>query len=236
MKRLFTKTAVIVAALVAAAGCRGEDPLTVAPESLTLHYGEKEMITTNAGRPVFSSEDDYHAAVDAAGLVTAGKVGSTVIRVSAENGNAEVPVTVEPEYSLYPDIDRLIGATMDEVSSVFGPGHNSAPSSGDGTMWGYTNWNRYASVAFLFEGGRVTYALVVVPTTYTQSLASHLRERYTVAGMLDDYFFLLNRDMSVIISLTVYSSTRLSVLYDRYDGTKASGCEAIPSFDGIFDW
>lgn len=231
------KISIIASALLVLCSCGKEkEPLTVTPESLTMYYEGTAQLTTNAEAPTFSAPDEFYATVDANGLVKAGKVGKTKIIVSADNGVVDVPLTIIPAYDLYPDIDPYMGASMSQISSKFGTGYSTSTASGGGTMWTYTDYNKYSNIAFLFEGGKVTQALVALSTTYTSMLTSHLKERYTVAGMLNDYFFLLNHDKSVMIALTVYSNRLLAVLYTPYTESKAGATDIdISAFGGCFE-
>lgn len=223
-------------ALLALCGCgKEQEPLTVTPASLSLRYEDKAQLTTNAGSPTYRTEDEFYATVDAVGLVTAGKVGKTKVVVSAENGVVEVPVTVIPSYDLYPDLDVFIGATPSQVSSKFGTGYTENTGSDGGVTWNYIGYNKYSSIGFHFIGGKVAQVIAAVPTTYAGMLADHLKERYSVAGMLNDYFFLLNHDRSVIVTLTVYSLKQLAVLYDTYDATRSVGHDAgVSLFGDVF--
>ncbi len=201
------------------------DPLTVSPQEIIFYTEGEEQITTNESAAAFSSEDTFYASVDPTGLVTANKVGSTSIIVSGKGETQKIPVIVLSKYSLYPDLDGLIGKPSSDVKSALGSSYVVKENT-----WLYYDLSSYANLGFTYENGVVANAVVLVPTKYTTMLTKHLIERYTVAGMQNDYYFFLNHDEDVVIGLTVYNISYLAVTYLPYsEATKVSGI--MPSFD-----
>ena len=216
-------------------GCQKEAAnLTVSPSEITLYAEGTKAITTNASNATFTSEDDYYAEVDESGLVTANKVGNTKITVSGNGQVKKVPVTIMPQYNLYPDIDVLIGKSKSEVTKLLGSNYKTSTTSGGQEMWTYFSYNSYTVfLGFYFKSnGMVEHAMVAISTSYTSMLTKALIERYNIAGMQNDHYFFLNHGKKVVIALTVYSASALAVMYMENTESKSAGfaedlCEAL---------
>lgn len=197
--------------------------LTVAPESITLYKDGTRQITTNAEDAIFETEDDFYASVDEMGLVTANKVGKTNIFINSSYGEAVIPVTIMPQYSLYPDVDQLVGKSLNDIVRIMGSSYETTSDNGS-IFYTYVAPSSYCDLlSFNTENGICTSILAMIPSEYTNKLVDALAERYTVAGMLNDYFFFLNHDQKTIIAVMVYSYSYLAVLYTEYtEDTKSS--------------
>lgn len=209
-------------------GCQKEAAnLTVSPSEISMYAEGTKEITTNASDATFKSMDEYYAEVDSKGLVTANKVGNTEITVSGNGQVKKVPVTIIPQYNLYPDLDVLIGKSKSDVTKLLGTNYKSSTTSSGQEMWTYASYNSYtAGLGFTFKSnGTVEYAMAAISTSYTSMLTKALIERYTVAGMLNDYYFFLNHGKKVVIGLTVYSANILAVMYMEYSGSKSVGID-----------
>ena len=221
------KTAILIAVILSfLAGCQKEAAnLTVSPSEITLYAEGTKTITTNASNTTFSSKDEYYAVVDETGIVTANKVGKTEITVSGNGQTKEVPVTILPQYDLYPDIDVLVGKSKSEVTKLLGSNYTTSTTSGGQEMWTYISYNSYtAGLGFTFKSnGTVEYAMAAISTSYTSMLTKALIERYNIAGMLNDYYFFLNYGEKVVIALTVYSTSALAVMYMENTESKSAG-------------
>ena len=69
-------------------------------ETQLLYVGDQVRIT--ADRPVaWSAADDFYAAVDADGTVTARHVGTTTVTATADSGSAVCTVEVQPRYDTF---------------------------------------------------------------------------------------------------------------------------------------
>ncbi len=158
-------------------GCQKEAAnLTVSPSEITLYAEGTKAITTNASNATFTSEDDYYAEVDESGLVTANKVGNTKITASGNWQVKKIPVTIMPQYNLYPDIDVLIGKSKSEVTKLLGTNYKTSTTSGGQEMWTYFSYNSYtAFLGFTFKSnGTVEHAMVAISTSYTSRLTKAL--------------------------------------------------------------
>ena len=192
--------------------------LTVTPSDIVLYSEGSTQITTNATDASYLSQDEFYASVEPSGVVTANKVGNTEIIVNSSYGSASIPVTILPKYSLYPDIDGLVGKSLSEVTRVLGSNYEE---SKDGMII-YESPTSYCDyIGATFSGGKCENLLAVVSTSHTSMLTKALIERYLVAGMQNDYYFFLNHDKDVLITLTVYTSKYLAVLYMENTSAKS---------------
>ena len=209
--------------------------LEVTPKSISVYADETMQLTTKnvEGRCKYTSSDDYYATVSATGLVTGKKVGETVIEVSSSGRLVKVPITIMHRYSLYPDVDDLVGATVSDVFKVMGGSdyESSVSSSGEMTYL-FRNPTSYVdAVMFLMKGSFVETIGVLVSTANTSMITKHLRERYTVAGMQNDMYFFLNHGQRVVIAIQVYSSKYILVMYMKYTASKSNNYVDLPEFN-----
>lgn len=197
--------------------------LEVNPSTITVYSEGTSQITTNVEDATFSSVDEFYATVDENGLVTGEKVGETEIMVSSSSGTATIPVTIMHKYSLYPDLDPLVGKTVADMTKLLGSNYESSTSSSGQVSHTYKNPTSYCdAILCMMEGSKIGNVGALISTAYTSMLSKHLIERYTVAGMQNDYFFFLNHDKNVTIVLNVYSYKYLIVLYMPNSSSKAS--------------
>ena len=196
--------------------------LEVNPSEISIYSEGTAHLTTNVEDALFSSKDEFYASVDAAGLVKGKKVGKTEIAVSSKSGSASIPVTIMPQYSLYPDLDGLIGKGLSDITKVMGSDYTSSTTSSGDKMYTYKHPTTYAAaIGFTLTGGVCSNIIVAVSTSYTTKITKHLLERYAVAGMQNDYYFFLNHDKNVVIGMTVYSASLIAVMYIKNTSTKA---------------
>ena len=197
--------------------------LEVNPTDITVYADGTSQITTNVEDATFASADDFYATVDENGLVTGKRVGETEIRVSSSSGTATVPVIIMNKYSLYPDLDLLVGKTVADMTKLLGSNYDTSTSSTGQVSHAYTNPTSYCdAILCMMEGSKIGSVGALISTSNTSMLTKHLLERYAVAGMQNDYYFFLNHDKNVTIALNVYSYKYLIVLYMPYSSTKAS--------------
>ena len=197
--------------------------LEVSPSTITVYSEGTSQITTNVEDATFSSADEFYATVDEHGLVTGEKVGETEIRVSSSSGTATIPATIMHKYSLYPDLDPLVGKTVADMTKLLGSNYDTSTSSSGQVSHAYKNPTSYCeAILCMMEGSKIGTVGALISTANTSMLSKHLVERYTVAGMQNDYYFFLNHDKNVTIVLNVYSYQYLMVLYMPYTPSKAS--------------
>lgn len=216
---------------IAAIACQKQSrptPLTIEPSSVFLYYDGKQQLTANPAEGVtYSSEDEYYAEVDANGLVTGNKVGETNIVASSSNGTVTIPVTVVPQYTLYPELEPIVNASLSEMTSILGTSFRKSSDDGKNT-YTYKEYNNYTTaIVATFINGTCTEIGAIVPTTYVTKLTKYLKERYTVAGMQNDYFFFLNHDKTVMIAMAIYNARYMLAIYMPFTETKSDEIDDI---------
>lgn len=203
--------------------CQKSTPLTVDPSEIVLYSEGTKQITANPSDGVtFTSEDEFYATVDANGLVTANKVGNTNIKVTSSNGMATIPVTVMSKYSLYPELEPIVNAPVSTMTKILGSNYQQGTSSKGETTYTYANFNSYTTgIIATFSNGVCSNIGVVIPTSNMTMFVNYLKERYTVAGMQNDYYFFLDHDKKVVITMTLYNLSYMMAIYMPYTSSKS---------------
>ena len=217
-------------------GCSKENKkLEVTPESISVYSEGTAQITTNVDDAAFSVKDDFYATVDNTGLVTGNKVGETEILVSSSSGTSTIPITILHKYSLYPELDPLVGKTVSEMKQLLGSNFESSTSSSGTLTYAYKNPTSYCEIIMCsMEGSKIASAGALIPTSNMTKLTNYLKERYVIAGMQNDNYFFLNHDKDVVIGLSVYSLKYLLVLYAPYTSSKADNAIDFSHFKESF--
>lgn len=145
---------------------------------------ESESIIT------YRSDNEYHANVNAQGLVTANYVGKTNVVLANENGDvANVEIDVIPVSNLYPEPVLSFGETENSVLGKYG-----VPDVVDDEYYFYSDYSPKAPYMMVtLENGVVeSYAVLVNASTNVEELVTFLDERYKYVGDTDDYLFYMN--------------------------------------------
>lgn len=230
MKRIAFFT--LFGAIVLAGCTKEEKKLEVTPNSITVYTDRTAQLTTNVDDAAFSSSDEYYATVSENGLVTGEKVGETEIVVSSSRGTVKVPITIMSQYSLYPDVDGLVGKTLSDITKVMGSNYESSTSTSGEITYLYRNPTSYVdAIMFIMKGSVVETIGVLVPTTNTSMITKHLIERYTVAGMQNDMYFFLNHGKTTTIAMQVYSTKYIIVMYLASTASKSVEAIDLPTTD-----
>lgn len=207
--------------------------LEVSPTEIAVYSNGTAQLSTNVNDAIYSSKDTYYASVEPSGLVTGKKVGKTEIMVSSSNGSMNIPVTILPQYTLYPDMDGLIGKTLSDITKVMGSNYTTSSTTSGDTMYTYKQPTTYATgIGFTLKSGKCSSIIVAVSTSYTSMISKYLAERYNIVGMQNDYYFFLNHGEEVTIALTVYSSSAIAVMYME-NTSKATGSIEFSEFDSF---
>lgn len=222
MKKLFS-ISICLCALVLAS-CEKASQLSVEPSSISLYTeGTKQLNVTPSKGVTYDSVDDFYASVSNTGLVTANKVGKTYIRVTSKSSSTSIPVTVMPKYTLYPEVESLVGQSVSKMTSVLGTNYKQGTTSSGETSYTYANYNTYAyGIVCTFKNGVCTSVGTIVSTTHLSKFCDYLIERYYVAGMQNDYYFFLDHDKKVVITMTLYNAYYMMAIYMPYTSSKAA--------------
>ena len=224
--RTTTRFTVFCLLAISAVACQKQStPLTIEPSSVVLYSdGTRQLAANPAEGVTYASNDEFYASVDENGLVTGNKVGETEIVASSSNGTVTIPVTVVSQYSLYPDLTSLINSPLSSMTDMLGAGYQTSTSETGETVYTYLDYNEYtAAILVCFDGGSCSKVFTMISTSYMSKFTSYLIERYAVAGMQNDYYYFLNHDKNVVITMTLYNPKYMATLYMPYTGTKS--CE-----------
>ena len=176
-----TKNLTIIALCCAlfASSCSKEDDTAITLESppvLKLNSREESKINATSIPPIsYESENNYHATVSDAGLITAQYVGETNINLSNSSDSKRIRIFVEPMYDLYetPLFNKY--TTRNSIIAQHGK-----PDIENNSGLAYKNYSSSAYLLmYLFDdNGNYVGASVMVKTAYSSTLSKFLLERY----------------------------------------------------------
>lgn len=171
-KVLFLLSAVAALLFV---GCSKDDGIKLTKSEITLHFGEEYQIEAETDANLtFTSENQYHATVSEAGLVTALFVGETNIIVSDGSSSAILKVIVAPKSNLYEEPYLEWGSSTANVTK-----HCGTPDSteSDALIYMYPS-ETVDMLTYLFENDKLNSVGVFVKSRHASELAKYLAERY----------------------------------------------------------
>jgi hypothetical protein len=220
---LYTLMAVAVVAFVGCdkgGGSEEDKSIQSVSSDQTLHYDDEFQIQATSITPItYTSENEYHAEVSTSGLVTAGRVGETIIVLTNGEDTKKIKITVTPESNLYPEPELTFGMSRSAVKAKYG-----TPLTDTSSGMGYTGYSDSAPMLLcLFDASdKLTTYGVVVKTAYSSQLGVFLSERYVLMGIDNDDYLLafvngLDQDsVTMGIAASVYSTAYWQVTYSPY--------------------
>ncbi|MDD2611347.1 MAG: hypothetical protein PHR38_01010 [Bacteroidales bacterium] len=224
---MMRKNLMIALLAILAMGCSKE------PELLELNATSISLVSTktfslvvspNADGYTYKSENSYIASVSSDGLITAKRVGNTIVHVRNANKDfsATCEVTVTPQYDMFRQPYLEFGATPATIKAY----EKRVLASETTTGLIYTGENSYlAYLIYVFENSAYTSSGCFVPTKYSSLLGSFIGERYVYLGTSDDDILLfLSTDSKTVAALYLYSLTYWIAFY--YENTTG---DTLPS-------
>ncbi len=187
MKRMLL-LAVVAGIAAGTAGCKQQDAPKLDRQAVRLYVGEQVRIT--ADRPVaWSAADDFYAAVDADGTVTARHVGTTTVTATADSGSAACTVEVQPRYDTFEEpLYELFGQPL----SVLKKAETREILEENDTSIFYKGERPYiAKVQYRFDKGEdpvVFYANIFIEKSYKEEMRNFFFERYEYDGSNDCFY------------------------------------------------
>ena len=187
MKRMLL-LAVVAGIAAGTAGCKQQDAPKLDRQAVRLYVGDQVRIT--ADRPVaWSAADDFYAAVDADGTVTARHVGTTTVTATADSGSAACTVEVQPRYDTFEEpLYELFGQPL----SVLKKAETRAILEENDTSIFYKGERPYiAKVQYRFDKGEdpvVFYANIFIEKSYKEEMRNFFFERYEYDGSNDCFY------------------------------------------------
>ncbi len=219
MKRNLFSIMLLCATFAFALSSCSNDDENLAPTlnktSLTLYVEETATLTYSGGKCTWSSDNSLIASVDN-GVVTAKRVGETIIRA---NG-AYCKVTVKPRYTRYEEPYMGWGQSKSVVKShISGYGYEIDEST---TMISY-KVNSKTIYGYNFENGGLTMSVIL---TTSLSEASYLidfcTERYIPVTIVDEdtyAFWTVDKKTMVFIHI---NTSYVGIAYSPYSSTKSN--------------
>ena len=187
MKRMLL-LAVVAGIAAGTAGCKQQDAPKLDRQAVRLYVGDQVRIT--ADRPVaWSAADDFYAAVDADGTVTARHVGTTTVTATADSGSAACTVEVQPRYDTFEEpLYELCGQPL----SVLKEAETREILEENDTSIFYKGERPYiAKVQYRFDKGEdpvVFYANIFIEKSYKEEMRNFFFERYEYDGSNDCFY------------------------------------------------
>lgn len=187
MKRMLL-LAVVAGIAAGTAGCKQQDAPKLDRQAVRLYVGDQVRIT--ADRPVaWSAADDFYAAVDGEGTVTARHVGTTTVTATADSGSAACTVEVQPRYDTFEEpLYELFGQPL----SVLKKAETREILEENDTSIFYKGERPYiAKVQYRFDKGEdpvVFYANIFIEKSYKEEMRNFFFERYEYDGSNDCFY------------------------------------------------
>ena len=187
MKRMLL-LAILAGIAAGTAGCKQQDAPKLDRQAVRLYVGDQVRIT--ADRPVaWSAADDFYAAVDADGTVTARHVGTTTVTATADSGSAACTVEVQPRYDTFEEpLYELFGQPL----SVLKKAETREILEENDTSIFYKGERPYiAKVQYRFDKGEdpvVFYANIFIEKSYKEEMRNFFFERYEYDGSNDCFY------------------------------------------------
>lgn len=187
MKRMLL-LAVLAGIAAGTAGCKQQDAPKLDRQAVRLYVGDQVRIT--ADRPVaWSAADDFYAAVDGEGTVTARHVGTTTVTATADSGSAACTVEVQPRYDTFEEpLYELFGQPL----SVLKKAETREILEENDTSIFYKGERPYiAKVQYRFDKGEdpvVFYANIFIEKSYKEEMRNFFFERYEYDGSNDCFY------------------------------------------------
>ena len=188
MKRMLL-LAVLAGIAAGTAGCQQQDAPKLDRQAVRLYVGDQVRIT--ADRPVaWSAADDFYAAVDADGTVTARHVGTTTVTATADSGSAVCTVEVQPRYDTFEE--PLYNYLSLHPLSVLKEAETREILEQNDTAIFYKGERPYiAKVQYRFDKGEdpvVFYANIFIEKSYKEEMRNFFFERYEYDGSNDCFY------------------------------------------------
>lgn len=176
----------------------------------------------------YLSSNTYLADVSAIGLLTANKVGKTLVEVSSNNCVIEVPVEVMGRYNVYPDPILDWSLSQSDLIEIAGEPDKVYTSSIE-----YANYSDQApAIAYLFTpGDSLMCAMVIVLAISADDLSAYMNERFVFDTEEDGLSVYRNaheeKDVSLLIGVFAGGGDSLMVLYMGYEYSETKSSQSV---------
>ncbi|WP_372643368.1 hypothetical protein [Ancylomarina sp.] len=206
----------LIASLCFSCGEGEQVELSLKTKEISLYPNERVQISAISGyNMVFRSANDYQATVSVNGLVSAGKVGETIIELASNDRVVEIPVEVKGRFNLYPDPILDWGITRSDLLEIAGESDNSPSNS----VVEYLDYSDQAPrLVYLFDANdALMCTLVDVIATYSDDLFLYMNERYVFSSEDEGLSVFTNaykdEDASSLIGVFEFGGEYVMVMY-----------------------
>lgn len=225
IKSFFTLATVILSISFAACGS-DDDCSPVSFKNMEIVAGNSAIIE-NGGDVTWTSDNEYIATVSD-NTITAKRIGT--VKISSSKGSFNV--TVKPQYNLYTEPCMEWGCSSSHVKS-FMSSYTLRNETSNAFI--YTGNGAASYTGYILKNGRLTSAAAYVPTSYLNSLAGFINERYIYVTKTDEATMHLSLDKKTIVMVSaeyLNSSYYYVVMYADYSSLSTSSAKGI-SFESL---
>lgn len=213
--------------------CSKDDSLELGIKTLEISLYPQDVVSIDAVSDfdiTYLSTNTYLADVSAEGMLTANKVGKTLVEVSSHDRLLEVSVDVMGRYNVYPDPIVDWGISQSELIEIAGEPDKSYTSSIE-----YSEFSEQApNIAYLFTpGDSLMCALVIVLETYSDDLIAYMDERFIFDSEEDGLVVYCDaheeEDVSMLMGIFNGGGGSLMVLYIENEQEDTKSRQAVSS-------
>ncbi|MBQ5720352.1 MAG: Ig-like domain-containing protein [Alistipes sp.] len=203
-----------------------EPKFDVNTKSVSLYSGVEHFITTVNGTNVtFESDNPYIATVNkTSGKVTAMTIGTTMIRVRSDQGNASVMVTVNPMYNTYKEPYRKFHMNKSMILANCGTPDSETSNV---LLYYYSSLDTHVADMYQFENDFLSCSAALINQDAATETMKFLLERYWPAGTQDGMYMFVNgasrETVTMGVTLTKMSGYKLYIVtympftFTKYD-------------------
>jgi hypothetical protein len=226
------KTLLIAIISILCFACSEDDPLELGIKTLEVSLYPEEEVAIDAISDfdiTYLSTNPYFVDVSAEGMLTANKVGKTLVEVSSHERLLEVSVNVMGRYNVYPDPITDWSMSQSELIAISGEPTNPLSV-------GFIDYDDYSdkapSVIYLFsEEDSLVNALVNVLSIYSDDLIKHLDERFVLISDKDWLRVYGNaqqdEDITMLIGFANFGGNYIMVSYVEYEYSETESAKAV---------
>ena len=224
MKKIIILSAIVTLALLTMS-CKKDEKINLITTEISLYHLDTCSIQATSSLPItYTSDDEFHAIVDAAGLVEGRYVGKTKIKLMTDNDIKYVDVTVKPKYYLYDEPNIQFGESKSSITNKFGqPDEISSSGVYRYNMFGVFN---YILMVLFDDNDNVDSYAIAVSSDLSSTLSSFLSERYMFIHYENSKFFYVDGLTTETITKYIVSSlinvNYWAVLYMPYTSDKSN--------------
>lgn len=158
-------------------GCNTQEPdsLGLEQSEISIKKGETYQIVVNSKSKVnFTSENDFHAAVDDVGKVTTNYAGETIIKVSNDEMSKEIKVIVEPNFTLFRDPVTDFTLKREAIAKFLKVVDSGYPNP----IRNYPGDPIMAELYGFYNTEFLSAAVIMIKREYEEKVYRHIKERY----------------------------------------------------------